>query len=102
MLRLSGACFFGFPGASGSGVRRSDSTAVVGPMQQRLPLLSSTSQVSLAAVHFDLGNVSYHRLPPADLPFIIGAPPAPIVAAVPLKPASGVFRIDPALLAPVR
>ena len=75
--------------------------AVVGPMQQGLPLFATAIEIALAAILLDLGDVPPHGLPAANLPGVVGAAAAHVVAAVPLEPAARVFVIDPALLLPI-
>ena len=71
-------------------------------MQERLTLPGPAFQVAAAAMLFELGNMSADGAPPRDLPGVVGAPAAQVIAAVPLKPAAWVFVIDPALGAPGR
>ena len=75
---------------------------IIGPMQQGLALARPTKQIALHAVFPNLGNVASHCLPPLDLPWIILATATHIVTAVPLEPAAGVVRPDPAFFLPVR
>ncbi len=57
-------------------------------------------KVTLTAVPAYLGYVPSHGLPSPDLPLVVGASPAHIVPAVPLKPSPRIFVIDPAFLRP--
>ncbi len=77
-------------------------STVVSPVQQCLPLFRPAFEVSSFAILFNLGNMPLHRLPPLDLAFIIRASPAHVVSAIPLKPASGIFMVNPTLLPPHR
>src|SRR5215207_11418547 len=43
-----------------------------------------------------------HRRPTPDLARVVGHAAAEVIAAVPLKPAAGVVRMDPTLVAPNR
>jgi hypothetical protein len=79
----------------------SEFPAVVGPMQQRLPLALPAKKITLLAIHLQLTDVPSDRRPAVDLSCIFAPkPPASIIAAVPLKPAARVFRMYPALPAP--
>lgn len=44
----------------------------------------------------------FHAFPPLDLALVIGAAPAHVVPAIPLKPPARIFRIDPAVFFPFR
>ena len=77
-------------------------SAVVCPVQQRLPLASTAIQIARDAPLPDLRNMPSHLAPTTNLPRVIQAAPAEIVAAVPLEPAARVFVVDPSLLAPDR
>src|SRR5581483_4709285 len=80
-----------------------DLPAVVGPLQQRLALAPAAAEVAGIAVLLHLPQVPAHRLPAADLAAILlGHPAAHVVAAVPLEPAAGIVRMDPAFAAPFR
>jgi hypothetical protein len=87
--------------ALGFAVELSDPAAVVGPLEQGLSLLRPTADVTLAAMPAYLGYVPSHGLPSSDLPLVIGAAPAHVIPAVPLKPSPRIFVVDPALLDPV-
>ena len=69
-------------------------------MQQRLALLAAALQVAAAAVLFYLGDVATNRPPAFDLPLVVRAAAAHVVAAVPLEPAARVFFVEPTLFAP--
>ena len=74
--------------------------AVIGPVEDRLPLSSPAIQVALFAVLHDLADMPLHRTPSSDLSLVIGAPSACEVPAIPLKPAPRVIAVDPAPFAP--
>src|ERR1700684_1064740 len=79
----------------------SDLTAVVGPVQQRLPLAGSARQIAGFAVALDLSDVPSYRLPALDLPAIfLGRPSAHVVAAIPLEPAARIVGMYPSLGTP--
>jgi len=67
-----------------------------------LPLPRPTVDVSYFAVEPHLRNVASHRSPALGLSLIIVAAPTHVVAAVPLKPTSRIFLIDPPFVAPNR
>src|SRR5215207_757334 len=80
----------------------SDQPAVIGPVQQRLALAAPAQEVAGLAMFADLVDVATHRRPTPDLARVVGHTAAEVIAAVPLKPATGVVRMDPTLLAPNR
>jgi hypothetical protein len=89
--------------ADASPTEISEFAAVIGPMQQGLPLTLAAEEISSLAVFLWLTDVAADRGPAFDLSCIfVRKPPSPIIAAVPLKPAARVLRMDPALLAPHR
>ena len=72
-------------------------------MQQRLPLTLPAEKIARLAIHLQLPHVPADRSPALDLSCIfVPKPPAPVIAAVPLKPAARVFAVYPALAAPHR
>jgi hypothetical protein len=75
-------------------------SAVICPIQQCLPLFRPATRIILFTVLSDLRGMSYHRFPPFDLTFVIRASPAHIIPAIPLKPPSGIFMINPAFFPP--
>jgi hypothetical protein len=81
----------------------SEFAAVISPMQQCLPLTLAAEKIARLAIHLKLAHVPSDRGPAFDLSCIfVREPASPIIAAVPLKPAARVLRMDPALLAPHR
>jgi hypothetical protein len=79
----------------------SNLSAIVSPMQQRLSLSRSTKWISGIAVLLNLRNVPTERFPSSDLPCVLDRRAAPhVVATIPLEPAPGIIRVNPALLAP--
>jgi len=76
--------------------------AIVRPMQYSLSLSSSTIPIPKQTVPFYLGNMPSNSFPPSDLPLIILMPSSHKVAAIPLKPSSGIVRVNPTLLSPNR
>ena len=71
-------------------------------MQQRLPLFPSALQLTRRTVLPDLRNVPPHRAPTFDLSLVVRTAPAHVIPAIPLKPATRIFVIDPPFLLPVR
>jgi hypothetical protein len=69
-------------------------------MQQRLSLFPSAIKVLFRAIRLDLRNMPLNAFPPLDLALVIGAAPAHVVPAIPLKPPPRIFAIDPALFFP--
>src|ERR1700722_2980874 len=79
----------------------SELAAVIGPMQQRLPLTLPAHYISRLAIHLQLAHVPSYRLPALYLPCVlVRQAPAQIIPAIPLEPAARIMRIYPALLAP--
>jgi hypothetical protein len=76
-------------------------SAVISPLQEGLTLDRSAGEVPGFAVFVELREVATHGLPALDLAGIVFRAPAEVIAAVPLKPASGVLRMKPPLLFPV-
>ncbi len=79
----------------------SERSAVVSPVQQHLALLFTAGKIARLTVLLQLGNVPSDGFPAPDLTLIIGTAAPHVVAAVPLKPAPGVFVINPAFHTPV-
>ena len=75
---------------------------IVCPVQQRLPLPGPAQQITLHTVLAHLRDMAGHGFPAADLSCVVFATPAPIITAVPLKPAAWIVWPDPAFFAPVR
>lgn len=71
-------------------------------MKQRLSLTGPALGFATRTVLSNLGNVPAHGAPTFDLALVIGTPPPHEVAAIPLKPAAGIFVIDPAVFSPLR
>src|SRR5262245_31890694 len=72
-------------------------------MQQGLALALAAEDISLLAIGLQLPDVPFDIAPAPDLPrVLVGQPAAAIVAAVPLKPAARIVRMEPALPAPFR
>ena len=61
-----------------------------------------TLDVSYFAVQPHLRNMASHRSPALGLSLIIVAAPTHVVAAIPLKPTSRIFLVDPPFLTPNR
>src|SRR5262245_44506895 len=80
----------------------SDLPAVIGPVQQRLPLPRPAERVADIAVGFHLLDVTSEGFPPIDLPRVVFHAATGIVPAVPLEPAARVVRVDPSLPLPFR
>src|SRR5690606_4148251 len=76
--------------------------AVIGPLQQRLALPRSAERIARLTSAANLDSMAAKRPPAADLPLVLRAePPARVVAAIPLEPASGIVRVDPAFRLPL-
>src|SRR5436190_4259314 len=71
-------------------------------MENSLSLARAAVEGFWRAVVFYLGDVATDCTPAFDLPFVVDASAAVVVATVPLKPPARVFVIDPAFLAPDR
>ena len=71
-------------------------------MQERLALFAPAVEIARWTMFFELRDVPLHRFPSFYLAGVIGAAPAQIIAAIPLKPAARVFMINPPFLPPVR
>src|SRR5579871_5894261 len=81
----------------------SDFAAVIGPMQQRLALSWSASQITRLATALDLRNVSPDCFPTLDLPRILQRySTAHVIATIPLKPPPRIVGIYPSFLSPYR
>src|SRR4051812_33639963 len=78
-----------------------DVPAIVGPVQECLPLAGVAIEVPGLAFVPDLGDMPLHLAPAPDLPLIVQGAPAEVVAAVPLEPTARVVGVDPALLPPL-
>jgi hypothetical protein len=77
--------------------------AVVGPMQERLPLPSAARQITRLARKLKLSDVTTDCFPAFDLPHVLVGHSSPhIVAAVPLEPATWIVRMYPSFPAPFR
>ena len=86
----------------GGPIGRLHFSTVVGPVQQRLPLSAPAIQVAFLTVFAKLGDMPLHGLPALDLLRVARGAPPQVIAAVPLKPAPGIVRIDPAFHDPIR
>ena len=82
-------------------VATSDRAAVIRPMQECLPLTPPALEVSFLAMLPNGRNVPRDRTPPPYLSRIVPRPAPHVIAAVPLKPAARILRIDPAFAAPL-
>ena len=81
----------------------SDISAIVGPVQQGLPLTRSAKGITWLAVLFDLRDVSSKRFPSFDLALVLlRHPSAHEVSAIPLKPAAGIIGVKPTVSTPHR
>jgi hypothetical protein len=81
----------------------SDISAVVGPVQQGLPLARPAKGIAGLAVLSDLRDVPSKRPPALDLaPVLLGHPPPHEVAAIPLEPAARIVVVKPTVLTPDR
>ncbi len=73
--------------------------AIVGPVQQRLPLTGTAERITRLAIPQDRNDVPPKGFPALDLaPILFRQPSAHEVAAVPLKPCPRVILMDPAIL----
>jgi hypothetical protein len=69
-------------------------------MEHGLPLFSAALEVPSLAVVPNGGHVPLDRVPPSNLPLVVGAPPAQVVPAIPLKPSAWILLADPAAATP--
>ena len=69
-------------------------SAVVRPMQHGLPLLPPALEIASFAVLPNGRHVPSNRAPSSNLPHIVGASPAQVVAAVPLEPPARILRVE--------
>jgi hypothetical protein len=77
--------------------------AIVGPVQQRLPLPSAAPQITRLARKLKLPHVTADCFPAFDLPNVLVRHSSPhVVAAVPLEPAAWIVGVDPSFPAPFR
>ena len=67
----------------------SDLSAIIGPVQEGLPLALAAGLITGFAVAFDLGHMAAHSVPAFDLSRILfwHSPPQ-VVAAIPLEPSA--------------
>lgn len=70
-------------------------------MQQSLALAPPTVQIAGRAVFSNGSGVARDAAPTPNLAFVVGAAPAHVVPAVPLKPTARVVRMDPAFSPPL-
>ncbi len=67
-------------------------SAVIGPVENRLPLTRPAGSVALTAVCPKLSDMPAYGTPPPNLTIVLLRDPAThIVAAIPLKPAPGII-----------
>src|SRR5580704_17462142 len=72
-------------------------------MQQRLALPRPAGDVARLAMPLHLADVTADGFPALDLARVLSRnAPSHVVAAIPLKPAARIVRVDPSLLAPDR
>ena len=72
-------------------------------MQQCLPLAASAEKVARLAILLHLPDMPPDRFPAIDLPAVFGGhATAHVIAAVPLKPAARIVRMNPAFAFPFR
>src|SRR5262245_25761180 len=79
----------------------SDLPAVIGPVQNRLPLPTAAVEVALVAVLPDRRNMPRDRPPSSNLSRVVARPPAHEVPAVPLEPPAWILRMNPTFAAPL-
>lgn len=77
-----------------------DLPRIISPVQQRLALPAAAVEVAAVAVLANLGDVPFHGFPAFDLPFIVLAAAAHVIAAVPLEPPARILFVDPTFFAP--
>jgi len=79
----------------------SELPAVIGPVEQGLPLTRAAEDVTGIAIGLYLRDVALHCFPTADLPPVfVRRAAAHVIAAIPLEPAAWVVIVNPALPAP--
>jgi hypothetical protein len=69
-------------------------------MEQGLSLASPAIQIEARAMFLQLRNMTSHSAPSFDLSQIIGMPPAGVIAAIPLEPATRIIGMNPSFLSP--
>ena len=70
-------------------------------MQQSLPLAWTAKRIARLTILAQLDDMPFERLPALDLPdVLLRHSAAHVVAAVPLKPATRVVRVEPAVVLP--
>jgi hypothetical protein len=77
-------------------------TAVISPMQKRLPLFGAAIKISLYAVVPNSGPMPPKRPPAPDLAPVVLMPASHIISAIPLEPSSRIIRMYPAFFSPDR
>ncbi len=76
-------------------------TTVISPLEQGLPLSGPAKPVPWFAIRTKLRDVTAEGSPPSDLSSVfVRYAATKIVAAIPLKPATRVVRIDPSFVLP--
>ena len=95
---------FGPDCASWRGPRaaRSELTAVIGPVQDRLPLLPAALEVARLAMLSNRCDMPGDRPPSPDLTRVVRRAATHVVPAVPLKPPAWILAVDPAVPPPDR
>src|SRR5205085_1342500 len=78
----------------------SDLSTVVGPMEDGLALPPAAREVALLAIVGDGLNVPDDSSPASDLAAVVGRAPPGVIPAVPLKPATRILRVNPAVAPP--
>jgi len=69
-------------------------------VEHGLPLLSPAFEVAGSAVVPNGGHVPHDRAPASNLPGVVGASPADVVAAISLKPPARILPVNPAVATP--
>ena len=77
-----------------------DPPGVVRPVEHGLPLFSPALEVAPFAVVPNGGHVPRDRAPASNLTGVVGASPADVVAAIPLKPPARILPVNPAVATP--
>ena len=78
-----------------------DFPTIIGPVQQSLSLAWTAKRIARFTILAELGDMPSERLPALDLPIVLlRHSAAHIIAAVPLKPATRIIRVEPAVVLP--
>ena len=78
-----------------------DFPTIIGPVQQSLSLARTAKRIARLTILAQLGDMPFERRPALDLPVILLRHSAShVIAAIPLKPATRIVRVEPAVVLP--